>query len=196
MKPLEDIYKDAFFRVRHKLAWRAPYVCGAIVKVLSPSTIIDVGCGIGDYVSEFLKMGVASAGIEGSEHFKKHQIQGTLIFQNDLREPISVPGNMRFDVAMSFEVAEHIEPEYAEIYVENLAELSDRVLITAAPPGQKGHYHVNCQPPEYWVKMFDLFNYEYGASVVEKIKKLWEPVKRKKEMSAYYRNLMFFTRRP
>jgi hypothetical protein len=196
MKPLEDIYKGGFFKVRHKLSWRAPYVCQAIVEVLKPESVIDVGCGIGDYVDGFQKLGITSAGIEGSDNFKKFQVPGTLVFQNDLRRAIKVPNNMRFDLAMSFEVAEHIEPEYSDIYTLNLTELSDQVLITAAPPGQKGHYHVNCQPPEYWVEKFDRFDYEFGIEPVKKIREHWEPVKYKKEMGAYYRNLMYFCRRP
>jgi hypothetical protein len=38
-------------------------------------------------------------------------------------------------------------------------------------------------------------NYEYDKSVVALIRALWKPWKGKKEMSSYYKNLLFFRRR-
>jgi hypothetical protein len=58
------------------------------------------------------------------------------------------------DVALSFEVAEHIDPEYASMLVANLTRrLPTRVIMTAAPPGQGGIAHVNCQPKQYWIDL-------------------------------------------
>jgi len=196
MKPLVDIYKDSFFRTRNKLMWRVPIVCEPIVNEFEPHSIVDVGCGIGDYVMGFLGAGVPFAhGIEGSENCIRHLVVNPkYITIADLRTQLDLQKS--FEVAMSFEVAEHIEPEYADIFLLNLTNLANRILITAAPPGQGGHYHVNCQPKEYWIDKFNLLGYDNIQERAENIKKFWEPWKHRKEIyGGYYNNLLYFERR-
>ena len=65
----------------------------------------------------------------------------------------------RYDLAISIEVAEHIEPGNAEEFVRLLTGLSDTVLFSAAIPGQGGTGHVNEQWPEYWAALFRASGY-------------------------------------
>jgi len=194
MKPLEEIYGKRFFARRHRLSWRAKPVVAAIVAVLKPASVIDVGCGIGDVVGELNRRSIPSRGVEGSpevtEYFDNDAWDKIVI--HDLRKPLS--DYLPFDLCLSLEVAEHIEPEYADTYVDNLCQLSRRVLVSAAPPGQGGHYHVNCQPQQYWIRKFYDRGYYYKFSGVEAIREHWEPWRAKKEMSAYYHNLLYFER--
>lgn len=190
MKPLEDIYKASFFKNRHKLSWRVPYVCDGIIKVLRPKTVIDIGCGIGDYVKGFEERGALSFGLEGNENVLPYLvISENSVFIKDLRRPVYLS---RFDLVVCFEVLEHIEPEYADMLVNNLIGLSDRILVSAAPPGQGGHYHVNCQPKEYWEDAFITHGYRRMLNIEHSIREQWAPVKHRKEMSAYYNNLLYF----
>jgi len=196
MKPLEDIYKDSFFRVRYKLLWRVPIVCEAIVNEFRPSSVIDVGCAIGEYVMGFKGLDVSFAyGIEGSERCLPHIVAARkYIHIKDLRKDFDL--GQSFDLAMSFEVAEHIEPEYANVYLNNLTRLSNRILLTAAPPGQKGHYHVNCQHKQYWIDKFDKLGYDNIQGRAENIKEAWTPWLHRKEIKGgYYNNLLYFERR-
>lgn len=193
MKPLEDIYKDAFFRRRNSLLWRVPIVCDAIVKEFAPSSVVDVGCAIGEFVMGFHGRSIFSCGVEGSERCLPHIVVARrLIKIRDLRKKFDL--EMFFSLVMCFEVAEHIEPEYTDQFLDNLVNLSDRVLLTAAPPGQGGHYHVNCQPKQYWIDKFDNLGYENIQERAENVKTSWEPWKKKKGMSAYYTNLLYFER--
>ncbi len=58
---------------------------------------------------------------------------------------------MPVDLVWSCEVAEHIDPDQVDSYLDTLA--NGRVVaMTHALPGQVGHHHVNCQPSEYWVE--------------------------------------------
>jgi len=192
MKPLEDIYKAAFFSKRHKLLWRAPIVCGGIMRVLEPKSVIDVGCAIGDYVAHFKYMGADAKGLEGSIRCLPFlKVPEDWVFIRDLRLPVRVG---HYELAVCFEVLEHVEPEYADQLVENLIRMSDQILTSAAPPGAGGHYHLNCQPREYWVQKFWNLGYVADSSVVEAVRKEWEAWRGKKEMSSYYNNLMFFKR--
>ena len=197
MKPLEEIYGKRFFARRHKLHWRAPHVCTAIDNVLHPKSVIDVGCATGDLVEEWNLMGKISMGIEGDPSCLEFAVSSDIEIR-DLRMPINSQPNadtafvFHPDLCTCFEVAEHIEPEYATIFVDNLVSLSDQVLVSVAPPGQGGHYHVNCQPIEYWMEMFWERHYNLDATTTMQIKKGMEPWRKKDGIRAFYNNLAFF----
>ena len=191
MRPLEDIYKRQFFGRRDSLAWRAEPVCSAIKSVFEPTSVIDVGCAIGDLVKGFLDLGIISYGLEGSERaFEFLMVPEKCVFHEDLRIPITLP--FCFDLVLCFEVAEHIEPEYAGQFVSNLTGMSNRILISAASPGQGGHHHVNCQFPGYWDSMFKGFGYEPIHGIAERVKAKLEPWKHKPGIKAYYQNLLYY----
>lgn len=192
MEALNKIYKQRFFQDREKnLSWRAPILAKAVKKIFGPMTAIDVGCAIGDVVKAFNEVGIAGFGLEGSPEAEPFLVcpRSRIVFR-DLRKLIKE--NIGFDFVLSLEVAEHIEPEYAEIYVENLCRLGNQILISAAPPGQKGHYHVNCQPPEYWVEIFKKKGYQRSFAAELMWKKELEEWKNKKEMTAYINNALYF----
>jgi len=194
MKPLEDIYGERFFKLRHRLNWRAPIVCSAIQEVFDPRSVIDAGCATGDLVAEFMTMAVDAYGIEGSRAVMPYlECSAGRVFFYDLRKPLPGPSR-RYDLAICFEVAEHIEPEHTEQFVLNLVSLSDRILMSAAPPGQGGHHHVNCQPPGYWVQKFWQYGFFRNLSPENKFKARLSPWAWKKGIKAYYENSLHFER--
>lgn len=65
----------------------------------------------------------------------------------------------KYDIACSFECAEHISKNYADMFVETLVNLSDIIVFSAAIPGQGGDYHVNEQKQSYWVSKFENLGY-------------------------------------
>lgn len=193
MIPLTNIYKGGFFKNRHKLMWRAPIVCKAVADAIKFNSVIDVGCAIGDLVKGFQELGYFSRGLEGSKAAKDFLVVSEKFVDfHDLRKLFSVHKARRFGLATCFEVAEHIEPEYAEILVANLAFLSGQVLVSIAPPGQGGHYHVNCRDIDYWDKLFEKLSYIRNDKVCDSIIKAWTPYKSKPGIKAYYNNLHFY----
>jgi len=188
MKPLHEIYGPKFFARRDKLLWRAPIVCGAINDVFEPESVIDVGCGIGEYV-QYLEnnLGIRSCGIEGSGACLPYLVSEKVMIL-DMRIKQNV--RLHSDLAVCFEVLEHIEAEYSDVFVENLTKLSDRILVSAAPPGAGGHHHVNCQPQSYWHKKFLEFGYDYDEVQTQAIRQALQPWKHRKEL--YHNNLMVF----
>ena len=109
-------------------------------------SVLDVGCGEGHAVLFFHRMGLVAHGIEGLIHNVRRAV--TPIAQHDL---LSGPYTMPVDLVWSCEVAEHIEEEKIDFYLDTLA--NGRVVaMTHAVPGQEGHHHVNCQTAEYWVQ--------------------------------------------
>lgn len=192
-KPLGEIYKKSFFSRRYKLDWRAKYVCDAVVgtfNMVAGWTLIDVGCAIGEYVRKFKEeYGILSEGIEGSPEAKDFFVtDGIMVL--DLREKLRLFS--KYDVCMSLEVAEHIEPKYADQYVDNLVNLSDNILITAAPQGQGGHHHVNCRSKHYWERKFFVNKYyrDFDSEVIFKCH--LKCVSHRKEIASYIKNCMIF----
>jgi hypothetical protein len=57
-------------------------------------------------------------------------------------------------------VAEHLNQNVADTFVDSLCRHSDVVLFSAAVPGQGGTHHVNEQWPSYWAARFSAREYE------------------------------------
>ena len=75
----------------------------------------------------------------------------------DLRNPLSL--TRKYDIAISVEVAEHIDNKYAKIFIGNLCRHSDVILFSAALPNQGGTGHINEQPCSYWKQIFEKYKY-------------------------------------
>jgi hypothetical protein len=52
--------------------------------------------------------------------------------------------------------------------LRTLANHSDKILISAARPGQGGHGHFNEQQPEYWIEKFNALGYHYNEVISKK----------------------------
>jgi len=133
----------------------ADVVVPLVMDLVRPASVVDVGCGIGTWLSVFKAHGVHDiVGIDGDyvdrarlwmpvEHFVPF----------DLTEPVEL--GRTFDLAVSVEVAEHLPAEVADVFVASLAKLASVVLFSAAAPYQGGIHHVNEQWPEYWAQRFE-----------------------------------------
>jgi len=194
MESLDGIYKGGFFKNRYKLAWRAPILVQSILKILAPRSVLDVGCAVGELVKEFTEQGVVARGLEGATTSVPFLlVPEKMVLFHDLRLPIVL--NETFDLVVCFEVAEHIEPEYADQFLSNLRSFSSRILMSAAPPGQGGHHHVNCQPYQYWIDKMSVFGYRFVTETTDRIKEVIPAhAARAKEMRAIYGNMLFFER--
>lgn len=114
-----------------------------------PQSYLDVGSGTGAMVNVAEKIGVPV--VNGLDQLPRPNHPKLL--QVDLREFQALP--IRYELVTSIEVAEHIEPEYADALISTITmAVSKRIVFTAAMPGQMGHGHVNCQPMEYWRTKF------------------------------------------
>jgi SAM-dependent methyltransferase len=197
MIPVGRVYREYFFRQRAKhqhFVMKIPLICEAIISQYDPSTMIDVGCGLGEFISYFIDRGVDAYGLEGTDncipyiHFPKEKL-----ILADLRLPLEI--GRKFDIVLSFEVAEHIEPEYADVFCDNLVALSDLIVMTAAPPRQGGYCHVNCQEKPYWIEKFNERSFDADVNDMNKLSHSWESLCKDRETLIYILNLMVFKRR-
>jgi hypothetical protein len=202
MKTVNEMYNKSFFGHRYKLSWRAPHVIDAIEKVFKMDNIliksyIDVGCAIGDLVDEAVGRGYEAHGIEGSEFALPFaECHPNRIHIGDLRRPVHKFMTVRrYSVLSCFEVAEHIEPKFADMLVKNLTTLSYNIIMSAAPPGQGGHHHYNCAPYKYWDRKFIACGYTKEVGLEEEFRKHLEPWKKKDGIRAFYENCLIYRRR-
>jgi len=100
------------------------------------------------------RRGVRVPGIDYSKASEAHVSTKGLPFSRfDLTRRETLPGS-RWDLVVRCEVAEHLDTQYADTFVDNLTSGSDLVFLTAAEPGGNGLNHVNEQPNSYWIARF------------------------------------------
>ena len=153
-------YRRKFYEATKINMTSAVEIVPHVVQLVSPSSVVDVGCGVGGWLAAFRDQGVKDfLGIDG----KWVHLDDLLIAKDNFRRhDLSTPFNVerRFDLAISLEVAEHIPPASAPAFIDSLTRLSDVVLFSAAIPFQGGTNHFNEQWPPYWIEKFGALGFE------------------------------------
>jgi SAM-dependent methyltransferase len=159
-------YDAAFYHRRDaRVAASAARIASILIDLAAPSSVVDVGCGLGTWLQAFRTLGVADVlGVEGSwVEPGDLLIPRDRFLAHDLREPLHL--DRTFDLAISVEVAEHLPPDSAEAFVTSLTDLAPLVLFSAAVPHQGGTHHVNEQWPEYWNRLFAAAGYAVADAI-------------------------------
>ena len=153
-------YTRGYYISIHQGAHRsAKEVVPHVLELVRPSSVVDVGCGAGSWLSVFRDHGIIDVlGIDGEDmSLDLLQIPREQFLSHDLTEPLVL--GRRFDLALSLEVAEHLSPESASLFTASLVRLAPVILFSAAVPYQGGQNHVNEQWPEYWITLFERHGY-------------------------------------
>jgi len=124
------------------------------IELAAPTSVIDIGCGVGTWLSVFHRLGVGRIqGIDGPWVDRGQlRIPAERFATHDLAQPYA--STQRFDLAMSVEVAEHLPESAADDFIATLAGLADAVLFSAAIPWQGGKGHVNERWADWWCARF------------------------------------------
>ncbi len=166
-----DYTKDFYDALREGAERSAKEIIPLVLELIQPKSVIDVGCGLGTWLSVFREYGVADVlGVDGDYVDKTRlEIPEQQFLSFDLRNPFET--DRQFDLVVSLEVAEHLPSECAETFVNSLTRLGPVILFSAAIPCQGGTNHVNEQWPDYWVKYFK----DTGYVVIDPIRrKIWQ----------------------
>ena len=128
-------------------------------------SVVDVGCGKGTWLSVCDDMDIkVLLGIDGPHILDLNQflLPETFFLEYNLDNQIDkLKLEKKYDLAMCLEVAEHLQPNSAEAFVNFLVTSSDVILFSAAVPGQTGENHYNEQFPDYWLDIFNKHNYVF-----------------------------------
>jgi hypothetical protein len=154
-------YEPYFYSTRDRDTHHA---ASAILDVVLPmlpraASAADVGCGVGAWLAVLREKGLET--LQGFDGFwvedGQLEIPVEMLKRVDLEQPLDWP--VRYDLAISLEVAEHLPPERAPGFVEDLTRLSDYVLFSAAIPRQGGYHHVNERWQGFWANLFATHGY-------------------------------------
>lgn len=173
-----NLYDEEFFKryyVRDNYIQDHKILAKAIVKIFSPKSVIDIGCGSGQILWWLkTKYNISVLGYEGSPAAAK-------LWKPEIRDHIrladcavAIQDDFKADVVVCLEVAEHLREHEAGPLVNNICRLSSKyVIFSAAPPGQggKNKSHFNEQPWEYWAKKFKTYSFKLDQHVNRKFHK-------------------------
>lgn len=158
-----SIYDKNFYEYINDGAVRsANKIVPKVLEIFKADSVIDFGCGTGAWLSTFKKYGSKIIlGLDSSPD--GHQMIDEENFELiDLS--LEYRTSFKYDLAMSLEVAEHLDISSADTFVSNLVNSSDNILWSAAVPGQRGLNHINEQWPSYWVEKFASYGYKCNGS--------------------------------
>lgn len=125
-----------------------------LLEVFMPGSVVDYGCGLGHFLQAFEQGGVKNLqGYDGGWVDQKQLFISADRFEaRDLEQPLIA--ERRYDLVLCLEVAEHLSAEAADVLIDNLISLGDKIIFSAAVPNQGGQFHLNEQPVSYWVDKF------------------------------------------
>lgn len=185
---------DYYAIIRSKYAEFAKEFVPVLYAYYKPSSVIDIGCGIGLYLAEFHRIGIKIKGIDASLDAQKNSAIDESFFElADLSKPIVATD--QYDMCICSEVAEHLSPDAADILVRSLCDFSSLIIFSAAHPRQKGTGHVNEQPQEYWIKKFADHGYDLQRSQRDEIKRKILGFKTFHRYNCFHMNLLIFSKR-
>jgi cyclopropane fatty-acyl-phospholipid synthase-like methyltransferase len=139
----------------------------ALAALLAGQSVIDFGCGMGQYVWHFLQAGIRARGSDGNPATR--HITGGLCDVADLSKPFDL--RYRWDWGMSLEVGEHIPAEFEDAFLGNVTRHAARGLVLSwAVPGQPGLGHVNCRDNSYVIERLQQLGFAHDANASQMLR--------------------------
>jgi hypothetical protein len=169
--PNKNVYDERFFTYSSRLSPESAKTVVPVLRELFPQvkSVVDFGCARGVWLDSWKQTGVEDIqGVDGDYVDTSAMIIPNNKFHaQDLNDEIYL--GRRFDLACSLEVAEHLQPENSDKFVQSLTRHANVVLFSAAPPGQGGESHINEQSLDFWRDKFRKQGYSAYDCVRDRI---------------------------
>ena len=116
-----------------------------LVDAIHPTSVLDIGCGVGVWLKEFRKYPCVEKiqGIDGAWVLDwpldvPREVIEIYDFEDMSEYPKCVASNERFDLAICLEMAEHVSSQRAQFLVDTLSKAADGIYFSAATPNSGG----------------------------------------------------------
>lgn len=179
-------------RLAQDLHHHDPGLAAALAAFLAhqkPNRVIDMGCGLGEYVRAIRARGVACDGFDGHP-WTSELTAGTCFCADfadeDLLRRIKAHS---YDWCICLEVFEHVPQELERRLIQCLvAGARQGLVISVASPGQGGFGHVNEQSHEYITNALKAEGFEHDVKSQKRLRRYCT-------LQWFKENLLVFRRR-
>lgn len=155
-------------------------LAGAILKILKArkcDTLVDFGCGTGEYARFFKRHNLVVEAYDGNPYTE--QLTQGLGKVLDFSKHFDL--QKKFKCVMSLEVGEHIPAEFEQTFLNNITNHCNDdekgfIILSWAIPGQVGDGHVNCQTNDYIMQQMQQRGYFLDDLLTKELRKaasLW-----------------------
>ena len=173
----KEIYNAEWLKKRVRFHGMIKKISDYIVNELGPfETSLDLGAGDGHYSYVLSNHGIDATAVD-IHPWELEQLPTKEVncITHDLQEPLKL--NRCFDLVLCIQMAEHLPKTAANNLCDAIANHCGGLLIfTAAPPGQAGDGHINCQPKEYWDEKLTSRGLIYRPEETERIREGWKNI--------------------
>ena len=140
----------------HSTDWKLAEAIVVFLKNERAATVVDFGCGAGDYTSLLLHHGFACIGYDGNPN--------TPILTKGVGQVLDLSETFHlgktFDWVLCLEVGEHLPYQFEKILIDNLMRHTGKgIILSWAIKGQLGRGHFNCQDNDYIKTIFARHGY-------------------------------------
>jgi SAM-dependent methyltransferase len=157
----KKLYNEEFYDTQSKGSnSSAEFFAGTLQKVFRPTSVVDFGCGHGSWLRAFGRHGAKTLlGFDGPWVQQEDMHDPNIRFVGvDLSEKM-IDNYGKFDLAISLETAEHLNPNASRVFIENIANHADVVIFGAAYEHQGGTNHINERKHTFWAQIFSELGY-------------------------------------
>lgn len=122
-----------------------------IIRTYNPTSVLDVGCGIGNLVLKLRELGIKAIGVDNAGDLK-------LFWKNDgfyISDASNLPfEDKSFDLVISTDFFEHIPEEKIDSVKSEMLRVGKKVIARVAYEDKltkkQAQYHVTNKPKEWW----------------------------------------------
>lgn len=139
-------------------------------------TVLDVGCGSGFSLREFIRLGYDAKGTDISDWLIKNELKD--LYKKGIvycapAETLPFPDDS-FDLVFCTDVLEHIPPKNVGNAISELIRVSKKnifctISLNSSSKNNLLEYHATIQPREYWDSIFLANNVKTNDEILNKI---------------------------